>query len=286
MSISELAIRDTPFIGAAHDIRGLMAVALLAAEQLGQHKDEHVARLADRIEKAIERTVDVCESELTKDTNRARMLHVHSSQCVGRILDHVSSVISSPIIPKDVNFSFNWSVESGIELECSTLSLFRVLFNLVENAVKAIRAHGGTRVDVSVTRAEDDVVITITDDGPGLPPHILHRFFPHFGIRPVRTGRIGRGLGIAQGLTIEMGGKLTLLQTSDDGTAFQLALPGKVSLKTCEGQDPCRKTCDKNCATRDRVAGVQYQSSKRARGASRKMSDLKLPLKEKLTMNI
>ena len=86
----------------------------------------------------------------------------------------------------------------------------RVLDNLVSNADR----HATSRVDVAVSRVADLAVLTVTDDGPGIPAEQRARVFERFtrldGARAVGEGGSGLGLAIVRQLVAACGGTVTL----------------------------------------------------------------------------
>ncbi|MGK5739932.1 ATP-binding protein [Micromonospora sp. URMC 103] len=101
--------------------------------------------------------------------------------------------------------------------------LERVLANLVGNAVE----HGGRDVRATVGRNGPDVVVDVTDCGPGIPASHLPRLFDRFyKVDPARSGPgSGLGLAIAQENARLLGGRLTVRSEPGFGTRFRLTLP-------------------------------------------------------------
>jgi two-component system, OmpR family, sensor kinase len=103
--------------------------------------------------------------------------------------------------------------------------LERVVANLIDNAVKYSSA-GGT-VHIEMQQDEGNVLWTISDDGPGIPPEqvpfLFTRFFRGDPGRPRAEGS-GLGLAIAQAGAEAHGGTLELLGGTR-GAAFRLTLP-------------------------------------------------------------
>jgi signal transduction histidine kinase len=67
-------------------------------------------------------------------------------------------------------------------------------------------------------------LLTVADNGPGVPEKALTNLFqPFFGSS--RAGGTGLGLAIARDLARGHGGELELLRTGPDGAAFELRLP-------------------------------------------------------------
>ncbi|MEG7525393.1 MAG: ATP-binding protein [Chromatiales bacterium] len=104
------------------------------------------------------------------------------------------------------------------------LALKRCIVNLVENAVR----YGG-QTDIRVEDAEEAVVISICDRGPGIPEDALKKVFdPFFRLensRAQHTGGTGLGLGIARNIARAHGGELVLYNRSEGGLCVKLSLP-------------------------------------------------------------
>lgn len=76
------------------------------------------------------------------------------------------------------------------------------------------------------TRAEkNDVLITVADEGPGIPPVNLNRIFdPFFTTKPVGKGT-GLGLSICYGIIRKAGGDIEVHSMIDAGTSFVIRIP-------------------------------------------------------------
>ncbi|MVN77780.1 hypothetical protein GO988_15725 [Hymenobacter sp. HMF4947] len=102
-------------------------------------------------------------------------------------------------------------------------SLNQVWTNLLDNALDALPAAEGT-LAVEVTAEANQVRVSITDNGPGIPPEVLpHLFEPFFTTKPPGEGT-GQGLDIARRIVREHGGRLEV--TFEPGcTVFTAWLP-------------------------------------------------------------
>ena len=102
-------------------------------------------------------------------------------------------------------------------------ALRRVLTNLIDNAVTF-----GTRAEVHACETADAWVISVCDDGPGIPTEHLERVFDPFfrleGSRSRETGGTGLGLAIARQLSFALGAQLTLHNRSTGGLEARLTL--------------------------------------------------------------
>jgi signal transduction histidine kinase len=103
--------------------------------------------------------------------------------------------------------------------------LHRLALNLLENAIR--HTPHGTHVRAATTTTDGEVVLTVEDDGPGIPPQLERRVFERF-VRGARDGGRGSGLGLAivRAVVESHGGTLTLGQPADSGgTRFVIRLP-------------------------------------------------------------
>lgn len=104
------------------------------------------------------------------------------------------------------------------------VALKRCLGNLVDNAVKY-----GQSVTLAAEEGDGEVVITMTDQGPGIPEQELQRVFEPFyrleGSRSRNTGGTGLGLGIARNIARAHGGDIHLENQPGGGLRAILNLP-------------------------------------------------------------
>ena len=98
----------------------------------------------------------------------------------------------------------------------------QIIRNLISNAIK----HGGDHVAVSGHSDGPHFLLTVADNGPGVPEEIEDRIFERFiheGSEPLLTGSVGLGLAIAKMLTDEMDGELSY-ERVDGETRFVLSV--------------------------------------------------------------
>jgi CheY-like chemotaxis protein len=104
--------------------------------------------------------------------------------------------------------------------------LQQVLLNLIINAETAMRtAHGkGELILTSGTQGES-ILVTVRDDGPGIPQEIQERIFdPFFTTREVGQGT-GLGLSICHGIVCEHNGRIWVRSALGEGAEFHVELP-------------------------------------------------------------
>jgi len=102
--------------------------------------------------------------------------------------------------------------------------LDQVLMNLLINAAQAMGDKGGT-IRVVAENLDTQVLLSIEDDGAGIPPEILnHIFDPFFTTKDVGEGS-GLGLSIVHGIIERHGGKIDVQSEVGKGTKFSISFP-------------------------------------------------------------
>ena len=112
-------------------------------------------------------------------------------------------------------------------IRISPSELQQVILNLINNAIDAMKTSGGTIIIKTKTSKveKNHLVISIEDDGPGIPKDILNRIFdPFFTTKAVGKGT-GLGLSICYGIIQKMGGKIDVHSQVGVGTKFRIWIP-------------------------------------------------------------
>src|SRR6266540_2257567 len=119
------------------------------------------------------------------------------------------------------------SVTGAIDLMGDEGRLRQVLDNLLDN----VRVHTpqGTPVQVKVEANHHEVLLSVADRGPGLPPEVADRVFERFyrgdPARSRGTGGAGLGLSIVSAIVEAHGGSVTAASPDGGGAAFEVRLP-------------------------------------------------------------
>ena len=206
----------------SHDLRNILASAQLFTDRIEGSDDPLVKRMAPKLVGSIARAVNLCETTLAfgrVDEPAPALTRVNLASIVSDVID------SERLAAADYDLSFAEDIPAGMTIRADGEQLFRVIFNLVRNARQVIMVTHKPG-EISVEGYEDDSAwwIRVTDTGPGLPPKAQeHLFQPFQG--GVRKGGSGLGLVIAADLVRGHGGRLELLQTGPEGTAFVIQLP-------------------------------------------------------------
>jgi PAS domain S-box-containing protein len=174
-----------------------------------------------------------------KDANRAAEIITHVRQLFKkgspqRELVDVNDVIQGMIVllrSEATRHSISFRAQLAPDLPHvagDRVQLQQVLMNLMVNGIDAMRDVDGTReLAVKSERGENEqVVVSVSDTGPGLPPQQAEQIFDaFFTTKPHGTGM---GLRISRTIVESHGGRLWAAENSPRGASFHLTLPSRV----------------------------------------------------------
>ncbi len=210
----------------SHDLRNILTTAQLFADRIERSADPAVARIAPKLVGSITRAVSLCESTLA--FGKAEEPSPRLSRFALRPL--IEEVIEAEALDERPGLVCLVDVPAGLNLRADTEQLYRILANLMRNAMQALEATGKEgAIEVSGGETEDEWWIKVGDTGPGLPPRARDHLFTAFQ-GGARKGGSGLGLAIAFELVRGHGGRLELLRSDENGTEFMIHLPKKGGL--------------------------------------------------------
>ena len=215
--------------GIAHEINNPLAFILahqgtverLVRETAGEGPTPRLAKAVDRLESM--RTGLVRIQDLVVKLRR-----------FSRLDDGVPAPIDMPEAIDAVLTLLGPKLGSGVAVErdyaappmltCSPALVNQVVMNIVANAADVVPPGAG-RIRIATRTRDDDYVITIADNGPGVPEAVRPRLFePFFTTKDVGAGT-GLGLAIAYGIVRTHDGTITVGDAPGGGAQFTLTIP-------------------------------------------------------------
>ena len=119
--------------------------------------------------------------------------------------------------------------EDPIEVRGDEVRLHQVLGNLLANA--RVHTPPGTVVTVGLSRERQDALVTVADDGPGIPdrslPSVFERFARGDDSRSRTAGGTGLGLAIVRHVASNHRGEVRVESREGEGSCFTLRLPAR-----------------------------------------------------------
>jgi signal transduction histidine kinase len=146
---------------------------------------------------------------------------------IAEVLDHSVKLLRYDKRTSCIGIDVDYDGEIG-SIEGHSDRLIQVFTNIMINAVDAISAHnpdGAGQVSIRARRSEDRVVVTVTDDGPGMSPDQIHSAFdPFFTTKDPGKGT-GLGLWICYQEVQRHRGTIRIESEAGAGTTVRVELP-------------------------------------------------------------
>lgn len=209
---------------AAHELRTPLALMQAQLELFSAEHPDVLPETAEFLRLLQEQT-----ERLTQMTKT--LLEMSNLQQVSRN-EHIQL---APMIEEIFTDLTPLAEKSGISLERngdgamigSDALIYRLLFNLTENAIKYNRPNGSVRV--SVSQEDKQLMFRVSDTGCGIPKEfqrsIFHPFFRVDKSRSREYGGVGLGLSLVWEIADLHGGSVWVEESSDNGTTIAVKLP-------------------------------------------------------------
>jgi len=197
--------------GMQGSVEGLRSVVANREASPGGPAWDSAAEYTERLQVMIRETI-----ALLADTGAAAAYELTGAELAATILERSRPVAAAKGVVLEVGPGFPRTLDSH---RGSLLCL--IASNLVQNAVAATAP--GRRVTVTLADPGWATVLTVSDEGEGIPEAIQKHLF-----RPGRSGRAGGsglGLAISRLMARQIGAEMVLLSTGPGGTTFQVTLP-------------------------------------------------------------
>jgi two-component system, OmpR family, sensor kinase len=220
--------RQREFVAdASHELRTPLTSVLASLELLSEELEGEPAETAQAALRSARRMRRLVGDLLLLARADARRFQTRTPTDLSDVLTEAASEIGPMAEHHDLAINARPAVVSGSRDE-----LHRMLLNLLENAVK--HTPPGTWIGASTASVGGRILVTVEDDGPGIPAELTDRVFERF-VRGGGDGAKGSGLGLAivRAVAESHGGSVILTTRQDEpGTRFVVELPAAHTAET------------------------------------------------------
>lgn len=209
-----------------HDMRNMLAPAQLLSDRLTDIEDPSVRKIAPRLLRALDRAVSFSESVLAYGKGHEAEPKFRTVQ-VKALAGDIFELLGIDELGAQGIEAVNLAPDDLV-LEADPDQLFRIISNLVRNAIQALATFEGPvkRIIVTGGRIGNATVISVEDTGPGLPKKARENLFSAFK-GSARAEGTGLGLAIAHELVTLHGGSIELRSDRDRGAHFEIRIPDR-----------------------------------------------------------
>jgi two-component system sensor histidine kinase/response regulator len=220
------------FLGvASHDLRNplgnIITLASFVKNNNNANLDEENKNYIDVIISTGRQMLELLESLLDVTKIESGTMNLHLKHV------HISDVIQESINENKISadrkgISFEFSISEIIPMNTfDPLQIQQVLNNLISNAIKY--SHNNTNIEINTTLQNSKIIVTVKDQGQGIPKHEQSGVFVPFNKTSVKgtNGEKGTGLGltIAKKVIESHGGEIWLRSEVGIGSSFCFSLP-------------------------------------------------------------
>ena len=213
---------------ASHELKTPLAAIRLLTDsilQTDQMDMETVRDFVTDIGSEAERLSRITEDLLRLTRLDSDLLDAPETVEVAPVLEQVMRMMS--LLAQEKGTELTYRMEENCRVSATKGEVHQVIYNLTDNAVKYSGKNGKVRVEL---RHEDrDVVLTVADNGPGIPeedlPKVFERFYRVDKARSRAAGGTGLGLSIVQDTVKKRGGTVSAANRAGGGAVFTVRWP-------------------------------------------------------------
>ncbi|MBU6328906.1 MAG: ATP-binding protein [Acidobacteria bacterium] len=221
------AVRTDFVANISHELKTPIGAISLLAETLQSEDDPEVAaRLAGRIQTESYRVGRTIEDLLELSRIEIDESRVEEAVPLGALVREACERLGPAAEQAGVTLNC-CGAEIVAAIHCDRRQLVSALTNLIDNAIKYSDA--GAAIEVAVVLDPDEVVLSVTDHGIGIPARDLDRVFERFyrvdQDRSRTTGGTGLGLAIVRHVAANHSGTVEVDSRLGEGSVFRLRLP-------------------------------------------------------------
>lgn len=215
--------RDSFMHVLSHELRSpltpLTGFLQMVRQQI-EHGEDVDAQLLGRAQRQVYRLSRLLDSVLDLNQLERGLVLNRDMIDICELVTHTAIVWQSD--PRGVKVELDIP-HAGIIADVDGDRIDQVLTNLVDNAIK--HSPPGDTVMIALSSEDDHAVLSVSDNGAGIPLDDQPRIFERFFTGPSGRGGLGIGLYVTRQIVRAHGGRVTVHSAPGDGTTFRVTLP-------------------------------------------------------------
>jgi signal transduction histidine kinase len=215
---ARLASAGTLAAGLAHEVKNPLNAAMSAVKVLEQGGSSRVSN---------EKLMGVVVNALARIDSIISALDAHARPADGDDLTpcNVRDAIESTLNLLDHKLKNRVTVHQSYgasgDVFASARAFNQVLLNLVDNSIRS----DAKNIWIELQQTEQTISVAVADDGPGVPPEVVHRIFDPFFTTRVEGEGTGLGLHLSRRIARDCGGELRYEPRPGGGARFVMEIP-------------------------------------------------------------
>ena len=202
----------------AHEIKNPLTPMKLAVQQLiiaYKDKSNKFDAIFDKVSKTIIGQIDTLSNIASEFSSFARMPKLKLEKF--NVLQTIDEAVNL-FLEERIDIRINRS-DTDFPVNADKDQLKRTVINLIRNSIQA----EANKVEIELSKNENDILIKIKDNGKGIPSEIMHRVFePNF---TTKDRGMGLGLKLAKKFIETINGKISIVDSGQRGTSILIQIP-------------------------------------------------------------
>lgn len=204
----------------AHEIKNPLTPMRLTVQNFQRKfnpEDENIHSKVDEYSKTLIQQIDTMSSIASAFSNFAKMPAQQNETL------NVVKIVKLALDIFNEDYIFFTADSEEIIAKFDRTQLIRVVTNLVKNATQAIADDQTPKIVINVRQSNDDVIISVADNGSGVAEENRHKVFePKF---TTKTSGMGLGLAMVKNIVETYKGNISFVSEKDKGTIFKVTFP-------------------------------------------------------------
>ncbi len=215
----KMAMVGTMMNSIIHDFKNPFCLISLSAQLIEQaHPDERTRKLCQNITSQVQRMLGMATeiAEFSRGQQKLNMTRLNLREVLVHFRTQNEPFFNLEAIKVEI-------AVPDLLIEGEEAKILRVLQNLVSNAIEAIGERPG-RIVIRGEAIDNQAILTISDNGPGIPEEIRGQLWEPF-VTKGKSGGTGLGTAISKSIIEAHGGVISFETQTDRGTSFIIRLP-------------------------------------------------------------